>query len=135
MRKKKIREYTAVYTIGSLCYSAVEVLWRGFTHWTMAIAGGICFLLLYLLNLKLGRCSMFKKCFFGAAIITGVEFVVGCVVNLFLDWKVWDYSNMPFHLLGQVCLLFSGLWFLLCIPGLMLASLLRRRIFRHRAGW
>ncbi|MEG1773981.1 MAG: hypothetical protein RR320_03915, partial [Oscillospiraceae bacterium] len=106
----------------------VEVLWRGFTHWSMSVTGGVCFLLLYIMNLRLRTSSMLQKCLMGAGMITSIEFAVGCVVNLLLGWNVWDYSDMPFHLLGQVCLFFSMLWFLLCIPGLMLASLLHRRL-------
>ena len=50
---EKLREYAAVCTIGSVGYSAIEVLWRGFTHWTMALAGGVGFLLLYLADLRM----------------------------------------------------------------------------------
>ncbi|MEG2174969.1 MAG: hypothetical protein RR135_05750 [Oscillospiraceae bacterium] len=131
MRRQRIGEYTLIYTIGSMSYSVVEILWRGFTHWTMSITGGICFLLLYLMNARLRCSSLAVKCLTGSALITTVEFMVGCFVNLLLGWDVWDYSNMPFQLLGQVCFVFSALWFFLCIPGLMLASLLRRRLFRQ----
>lgn len=44
-------------------------------------------------------------------VVTILEFICGCVINLWLNWGVWDYSNMPFNLLGQICLPFS----LLCI--------------------
>ena len=29
----RFRDYAAVYAIGSVGYSAVEILWRGFTQW------------------------------------------------------------------------------------------------------
>lgn len=48
---EKLKEYAAVCTVGSVGYSAIEVLWRGFTHWTMALTGGVGFLLLYLTDL------------------------------------------------------------------------------------
>lgn len=57
-----------------------------------------------------------RKCLIGSAVITGVEFIFGVVVNLWQKWNVWDYSNLKFNLLGQICPLYSGLWFLLSIP-------------------
>ena len=30
--------------------------------------------------------------------------------------NVWDYSDRKFNLMGQICPLYSALWFLLCIP-------------------
>ena len=38
---------------------------------------------------------------------------------------VWDYATQPLNLMGQVCIGFSALWFLLSVPvsGLSLAML------------
>ena len=41
---KKI-EYICVFLSGGIIYSFIEVAWRGYTHWSMTIAGGICFML------------------------------------------------------------------------------------------
>ncbi|MCM0709084.1 putative ABC transporter permease, partial [Faecalicatena sp. BF-R-105] len=49
---------------------------------------------------------------FGAAIVTALELLTGCVVNLWRGWAVWDYSNEWGNLWGQVCPRFSALWFL-----------------------
>lgn len=53
------------------------------------------------------------KCLAGAVIITAVELVFGIAFNLILKEHVWDYSNVPLNFLGQICLPFSLLWFLL----------------------
>ena len=58
--------------------------------------------------------------------ITTVEFVAGCIVNLRLHWQVWDYSSLPFNLLGQICPRFILMWFALSIPGVALCTLLHR---------
>ena len=42
-----------------------------------------------------------------------VEFVSGCIINLWLGLGVWDYSGMAGNLLGQVCPAFGLLWFLI----------------------
>lgn len=54
------------------------------------------------------------KCLLGAFIITAVEFLFGCIFNIKYGMNVWDYKNMPLNFLGQICLPFSALWFLLC---------------------
>ncbi len=130
MNKRRIAEAAIVYTIGSLGYCLIEVLWRGYTHWSMAITGGICFFLLYQINARFAHRPLLWRCLAGAVTVTAVEFVVGCVVNLMLGWAVWDYSQMPMQLLGQVCLPFFLLWFLLCIPVLGMAGVLRNHVFK-----
>lgn len=115
-------KYITIFLIGSAGYSAIEVLWRGYTHWTMAVTGGFCFMMIYLLNGVLITESFLYRCFLGALIITSVEFIVGITVNLVLRWNVWDYSSLPFNLLGQICLPYSALWFVLCIPIVFLCT-------------
>lgn len=91
----------------------LELLWRKRTHWSMGILGGIVFLLLYLVFTRIGPERLLLKGVVGMAIITSLEFLAGTVVNVRLKWNVWDYSGLPVNLYGQVCLLYSGLWFLL----------------------
>lgn len=125
---KKILAGTKIFTIGSVGYSLIEILWRGFTHWTMAVTGGICFLAVYFLNLKYRKKPLVEKCFMCSVVITAVEFLVGCIVNLVLKWDVWNYSKMHFNLLGQICLLYSFLWFLLSFPLCWFSGKLRKKI-------
>ena len=58
---------------------------------------------------------------------------VASVVNLLLGWGVWDYTNRPFNLLGQICLLFSGLWTLLSLPAMYICRWLDGKFF-HKSG-
>ncbi|WP_246019696.1 putative ABC transporter permease [Bacilliculturomica massiliensis] len=115
-----------LFFIGAVGYSVIEVSFRGYTHWTMALTGGFVFLLLYGIQTRMGDRPLWLRCLAGAGIITGVEFIVGCVVNLWLGWNVWDYSMFRFQVLGQVCLLFSFLWFLLCGPIFYIAQKMRQ---------
>ena len=126
---KGLREAAVIFFIGEIGYSLLEILWRGYTHWTMALTGGLCFLLLYYLNQRLEGMVLWKKCLAAAFMITGIEFLVGCLVNLTLHWQVWDYTEWPFNIWGQVCLFYSVLWYLLAIPVLGLCGLLKRRYF------
>ena len=127
----KTEEFVTVFLFGALLYTLLEIGFRGYSHWTMSITGGICCLSLYLLYIKLPNLKWWQKCFFGAMIITFWEFNVGCIVNLFLGWNVWDYSMNHFNLFGQVCLSFSIMWFFLCIPVIYSTKLLKNGYFKH----
>ena len=105
-----------VFLLGGVSYSLIEILWRGYTHYTMVLLGGVCFLSLYKLFNLMKDYSLLEKCVAGAILITTLEFTVGCFVNLVFHMNVWNYSSMPFNLLGQVCLVYSTLWGFLCIP-------------------
>ena len=47
--------------------------------------------------------------------------------------EIWDYSDLPYNLLGQVCLLYMNLWFLLSLPAILLDDWLRWRWFDEQA--
>ena len=111
---RKILEFATVFLTGSAAYSLLEILWRGYTHWTMTVTGGICFTVLYILHVYARTLSFLTRCVIGTAVITLVEFAVGCTVNLWLGWHVWDYADVPGNVLGQICLPFSLMWLLLC---------------------
>ena len=116
-----------LFFAGALGYSLLEVLWRGFTHWTMALTGGTCLVVLYNLFILMGDTSIWIKCLAGSLVITTIEFAVGCVVNIALKWNVWSYESMHFNLLGQVCLLYSVLWYFLSIPLVHLSTFIQKR--------
>ncbi len=119
---KKYLEYPSVFFAGGIIYMIMEIIWRGFTHWSMGLCGGLCFLEIYLIEKHLKDIGLITKCILGSVFITGNEFITGCLVNILLGWNVWDYSNVPLNIVGQVCLLFSFLWFLLCFPAFFIAK-------------
>lgn len=106
----------SIFSFGGIVYGLIELVWRGKTHWSMVITGGACLLSLYKIYSKIKGASLFKKCLIGSCVITMYEYISGCIFNLWLKRKVWDYSRMPFNIKGQVCLLYSFLWGLLSIP-------------------
>lgn len=130
--RKTIAEYSIIYTMGAIGYGLLEMIWRGYTHWSMTVAGGICFVLIYGINARYEDWGLFKKCIASTIAVTVVEFVIGFIVNIILGWQVWDYSGMPFSIMGQVCLGFCGLWFLLCIPMLTFSEFLQKKLFGYR---
>ena len=122
-------EYIIIYLFGAIAYSCIEIIWRGYTHWTMSLTGGFCFLSLYAVNLIFTNVPLFLRFIIGAVIITLIEFAVGYVVNIKLGWNVWDYSDMKINILGQISPIYSFLWFLLCFPGNYLCILFKDKIF------
>lgn len=122
---KKVRPFVLGGT-GGLIYVLIEMLWRGYSHWTMFIVGGICFVLIGAINeIFTFDMSLILQMAVSFILITGVEFISGCIINRWLGWNVWDYSDMPFNIIGQVCLPYMGLWFLLSAVGIVLDDYLR----------
>ena len=113
-----------VFVLGGMAYGLLETLFRGFTHWSMVITGGACAVSLYIMMDWLNRQPLVLAALAGAVMITSYEFAVGCIVNLKMGWNVWDYSAMEGNLLGQICPVFTGVWFVLCFLFLGLVRLL-----------
>ncbi|MBQ9132710.1 MAG: hypothetical protein IJX62_09630 [Clostridia bacterium] len=114
---------------GGVLYYGLEIVYRGHSHWSMALCGGLCFWWLYGMNRALSHLPLLLRALLSALLITAVELLAGCVLNLWLGMSVWDYRKMPLQLWGQICLPFSLLWFLLSIPVCLLSSWIRQRIF------
>ncbi len=116
-----MKKNSLIFILGSCAYPTLEVLWRGYTHSSMALAGGICMVLINQICCEgMKKRSLAAKCAAGSLIITGVEFSFGILVNRILHLNVWDYSALPMNVLGQICIPFSAIWFLLTIPALAL---------------
>ena len=106
---RKLKKYALFFIIGAIGYAAIEVIWRGYTHWSMMIAGGICFSLFSLVAEKM-RGGMLAKAIVCALSVTAVELIFGIIFNLWLKMNVWDYSHIPLNFLGQICPIFTLLW-------------------------
>ena len=120
-------EYGIMFLLGCFIYSLLEIAARGHTHWTMTLLGGIVGMLLCRLHGTAPRHTLLLQALSGAFIITALEMVVGVLDNLVLQWHVWSYREMPWNVYGQICLPFSVLWFLVCIPALGICEVVRKR--------
>ena len=115
-----------LFLIGGSGYVGLEFLWRGRSHISMFLAGGVCFLLLGRIDRT--KFSPSGKCLLGAAAITAVELLTGLLLNR--DYRVWDYRRMPGNFLGQVCLSYSLLWIPVSFGGILLHRLLAQKLRR-----
>ena len=113
----------AQFILGGLTYCALEILYRGYSHPSMLIAGGLCFVLLC--RVAWSRLNLLQGAVIGALIITTVELAVGIIVNLWLGLRVWDYSTLPLNLWGQVSLYYTLIWFALSALVILLARIIR----------
>ena len=100
-------EYGIMFLLGCFIYSLLEIAARGYG--------------------TAPRHTLLLQALSGAFIITALEMVVGVLDNLVLQWHVWSYREMPWNVYGQICLPFSVLWFLVCIPALGICEVVRKR--------
>ena len=118
--------HSVLAVIGGVTYMGIETLWRGYTHWSMGVLGGVCFALIGILDEVQDHPPMWLQMMEGAMIVTVLELITGLIVNRWLGWNVWDYSDMPLNLWGQVCLPFAVAWFFLSALAVWLENALHR---------
>ena len=104
----KIWRKSVLFYLGGCGYMALELLWRGWSHGSMFLAGGLCFLLIGHLGELPSPLGLPGRAILGAGIITMVELGAGLLFNR--GYQVWDYRDMPGNLWGQICPAFCLLW-------------------------
>ena len=117
-----------LFYLGGCAYMGLEVLWRGWSHGSMFMAGGLCFLLIGHLGEVEPRLPVPLRAAAGALVITMVELGTGLAVNR--DYRIWDYRGRPGNLWGQICPLFTLLWIPVALAAIMLYSWADRKLSR-----
>lgn len=117
---KKVSEYLLLWTLGGTLYYAFEVVFRGFSHWSMFVLGGFCLIFCAQQGLWTGwSAPLWKQVMWCVIFVTAGEFATGIIVNKFLHWNVWDYTGLPFQFMGQICLPFMIIFSGLCAAGII----------------
>lgn len=124
---KEIKKNSVIFSVGGFGYGTLEVMWRGYTHWSMVIAGGISFLIFSRVAENFRNRPLIFKAVFCALGVTAVELVFGIIFNIILKENVWDYSELPLNFLGQICPLYTLLWGALSCIFLPLADTLNKK--------
>ena len=132
MNKNYLFKYFILFLIGGFLYYTIEILWRGHSHWTMFILGGICFIFAGIQN----EYTSWEEPFWKQVIkvdgfVLIAEFITGCILNLWLGLNIWDYSNLKFNILGQSSLLFAVLFLPLCLIAIILDDYIRYWFFKE----
>ena len=132
MAFKRLVEYVFLWLLGGSLYYVFEIAFRGFSHWSMFALGGMCMIFFAFQGramhwrepmwIQVIRCTIF---------VTACEFITGMIVNKWLQLGVWDYSDQPFQLFGQICLPFAVIFSGLCAAGIPLSGYLLHWIFHE----
>lgn len=127
---KQLFKYAFLIWFGGSFYVTLEVFYRQKSHWSMFLLAGIVFIAIGLLNeIWSWETSLCLQVTVGTMTATIGEFVTGCIVNLWLGWNVWDYSELLFNILGQITPQFILLWIPISLLAIVLDDILRYIIF------
>lgn len=132
-------KHLILFVIGGASYVGIELAFRGYSHWSMFIVGGLCFLMVGAVNEVLDWDTPFwLQCLIADLAVTATEFISGVILNKILNLHVWDYSNMPGNLWGLICPQFFVAWFFLCGIGILYDDYVRYWFFgeeKPRYNW
>ena len=121
-----------LFIVAGLIYVLCEILFRGYSHWTMFLVAGLVFIPIGKLNEKFSwNMSLILQVLIGACIITLAELITGIIINLGFGWNVWDYSSLRFNFLGQICPQFFGVWCVASLAIILLDDYLRYFLFKE----
>lgn len=125
-------KYLFLFWFGGSTYVTIEVLWRGYSHWTMLLLAGFLFIIVGLLNeIWEWETSILLQILISTCLATFLEFIVGYIINIKLGWNVWDYSNIPFNFMGQICLPYTLLWIIISFIAIILDDVIRWKFFNE----
>ena len=132
MNKNFVLKEFIIFIIFGLMYITIELLYRGHTHYSMFIVGGICGVLIGLINDNTPDMPLLPQCVLGAVIITVMELLTGLFLNVYLGLNIWDYSNQPFNFMGQICPQFCIRWCILSILVIRIDDWLKEKVLKRR---
>lgn len=127
-----IIKYIFLFHFGGGTYTTIELLFRNETYIQMYILGGICFLICGLLNKFFSwEFGLLWQVLIGTAAVTALEFLTGMIFNVWLGMEMWDYSNLPFNIFGQICPQFVLLWMPIVALAIVLDDIVRWKFFEE----
>ncbi len=131
---KRLLQYLFLFWFGGSIYLEIELLYRGYSFWTMFTLGGIIFLLCGALNeIWSWSLNLPWQVLIGTGITTLLEFIVGVICNIWLGLNMWDYSNLPGNILGQIAPQFIVLWVPLILIAIVVDDVIKWKFFHEEA--
>lgn len=130
MKKNKVLLVDIIiFIFFGLLYYLIELLYRGYSHWSMIILAGLLGLLIGLLDEKNKNIPISIQAFIGMILATIGEGITGLIVNVWLGLNVWNYSDLRFTFFyGQCNLYFCIAWFVLSLICIKLDNVIRKFI-------
>jgi uncharacterized membrane protein len=130
---KHFCRFIVLWVIFGLCYAGMEILYRGYTFIEMVWIGGLCGVLVGLLNQMpiFSSLRIWQQSFIGTGITILIEFVSGYIFNIQMHLNLWNYNNIPLNFMGQICLRAAIAWFFLMPFVIYLDDWLRWKLFNE----
>ncbi len=128
--KNIIAFYSLLFGLGFFGYGLIEIIWRGYTHPSMALAGGLSFCFLSIIEEKFKSLKLIYRSLIAGLLITTIELVFGLILNVKYSANVWNYDMYPLNLYGQICYLYSVMWCFLSAPFLIATEYIKQKICR-----
>lgn len=122
----KLWKSAVLFYLGGTAYLTLEFAWRGQSHGSMFMLGGLCFLLLGGWVARMERLPLALRAVLGAGVVTVLELLTGLLVNR--EFTVWDYRSLPLNFLGQICANFSLLWIPVSLAAMFLYTWAEKRM-------
>lgn len=107
-------------------YLLIELVWRGRTHWTMLPLAAAIFVCAGILDEQENPPPFWAQVAIGTIIATALELAAGLVLNVWMGLGVWDYSNLPGNVIGQICPQFTAAWAILMVISIKLENLMHK---------
>lgn len=132
LSEEKILKYSFLFCFGGMGYFFIEIASRGHSHYSMIICGGLCFVLCGMINQIFGfDVPLLAQMILSGILITVLEFLTGLIVNVWLQLDVWDYSQLPYNVMGQICLPYTCIWMVLSLVCIFADDWIRYYIFQE----
>lgn len=129
---RTILKYFTLFLIGGVSYYFIEIFYRGYSHFSMIIVGGLCFILIGSINeFSNNEIPLLAQMLISVLIVDIIELISGIIINRVLLLNVWDYSQLRFNFLGQISLNSSIAWFFLSLLAIYIDDLLRYLIYKE----
>ena len=126
-------KYLTLFLIGGIAYYFIEILYRGYSHFSMIIVGGLCFILIGSIDeFSNKEIPILLQMIISVLIIDIIELFSGIIINKLLLLDVWDYSSLRYNFLGQISLRSSIAWFFLSLLAIYMDDLLRHIIYKEK---
>lgn len=124
-----------LWAIIGAVYFVLEGIWHipsgGYVNIIMLPIGGLCGVCIGAINQipKFYNMRVVFQCIISTVIVLVIEFVSGMILNVGFGLDIWNYSDQPFNLLGQICLYYGVLWFFLSPAAIWLEDYLRYKLW------
>lgn len=136
-----MKKIFSVFWLIGILYVFMEVAYTSITAgelrlvghsslWMMLVGGCLGVILDNLNEIKwLRKLDYRLRVFIGGTSIIALEFISGCILNLWLGFDIWDYSKSFGNLLGQIDVMHSMYWYGITPFGFWVGDVIRHYMF------